>query len=306
MPTLFDLILRHALYFEGARRGIVEEFRPLTSDLDERMMKVLRRVNVSNLGELTKADFNRIMVRLRSELNAGFKSDLTAFNRKMRQLSDIETSINQRIFRADSGRRVAVDSADVWGQARAKDIAATGSNMERTARRFRDSAINDIERVLRRGYADKSDLDAILRDLRGTGQDFGGSMNRIQAWADSYSDTVSKHVSSNSKYETSSEYYDEYDWVSIIDDVTTQICRDRNGNRYRYGEGPIPPAHYRCRSEIVPVTGEAVNKQSLAEWLEDQPGEFLSDVFKNGRTDLDNVKVITLDELKGKLEFILI
>jgi len=102
-------------------------------------------------------------------------------------------------------------------------------------------------------------------------------------------------------------YYDEYDWISVLDEVTTDICISRHGNRYKYGEGPIPPAHYNCRSEIVPVDANEANQtQSLADWLADQPGEFLSDVFKAGRTDLDNVKVITLDSLKGKLEFILV
>jgi hypothetical protein len=280
----------------------------LIRGLDTEVLRVFQTIPVNNFGELTKADFNRIMVQLRTRLVAVFGKETSRFNSVMRDLSDIEVSLFQRIFRADTGQRIAVDNASVWAKARNRDIAATGGNMARAERQFMNATINVVENLARRGYADKLDTKDVLNSIRGTqARGFrNGGFARVKSWADSYSTTITQHVGSSAKYETSSNYYDEYDWISILDEVTTQICIDRAYQRYKYGEGPIPPAHYFCRSEIVPVSEGAPARQSFVDWLRGQPGEFLSDVFKAGRRDLDNVKVITLDEFKGKLEFILV
>jgi len=45
-----------------------------------------------------------------------------------------------------------------------------------------------------------------------------------------------------------------YEWVAKLDDRTTDICNDRDGNIYEFKAGsPLPPAHWNCRSQITPV-----------------------------------------------------
>jgi phage gp29-like protein len=40
-------------------------------------------------------------------------------------------------------------------------------------------------------------------------------------------------------------------WDSVLDDNTTQICRDRHGRRWGDGWFAPPPAHYNCRSTLI-------------------------------------------------------
>lgn len=309
MPTLFSMLMRHALYFGGARQGVSTDFRRLiVRGLDSEIRRVFETTNVANLGDLTKAEYNRFNANLRAAMQRVFVREGRAFNTTMRELSRIETQLYQAIFRRDTGTRVAIDRSTLWANVRNRPIGATGGIMARAERALSSSSINLIETLARRGFADKLNTADVLSQIRGVqSANFrNGSLARIQAWADSYSSTIFQHVGASSKDYTASDYYDEYDWVSILDNVTTDICIERAGQRYKYGEGPIPPAHYHCRSETVPVNGEAPPPARFVDWLSEQPGEFLSDLFKGGRRDLDSVKVITLPQFAGKLEFILV
>src|SRR4051812_17943716 len=124
MPTLFDMLMRHALYLEGARRGVAVDFRTLIRGLDAEVIRLFNTIPVNNFGELTKADFTRIMTQLRARLVTTFGKENSRFTSIMRDLSDIEVSLFQRIFRADTGQRIAVDNAGVWAKARNREIAA--------------------------------------------------------------------------------------------------------------------------------------------------------------------------------------
>ena len=59
----------------------------------------------------------------------------------------------------------------------------------------------------------------------------------------------------------------------MLDSATTEICRSRDGRTWRYGKGPLPPAHYRCRSKIVPVRPNPPNTraETFLEWVRRQP-----------------------------------
>lgn len=45
----------------------------------------------------------------------------------------------------------------------------------------------------------------------------------------------------------------DFIWLSIIDKVTSDFCRARNGLVFHWADDPVvPPAHYNCRSTIAP------------------------------------------------------
>ncbi len=48
------------------------------------------------------------------------------------------------------------------------------------------------------------------------------------------------------------EFLEGYEWISKLDDRTTDICNERDGNVYEFKLGnPTPPAHWNCRSQIA-------------------------------------------------------
>jgi hypothetical protein len=65
-------------------------------------------------------------------------------------------------------------------------------------------------------------------------------------------------------------------FVAVLDNRTTKLCRSLNNKRYAIGEGPIPPLHMNCRSIRVLVLppsigGAPFDPGSYATWIRRQP-----------------------------------
>jgi hypothetical protein len=65
-------------------------------------------------------------------------------------------------------------------------------------------------------------------------------------------------------------------FVAVLDDRTTNLCRGLNGNRYPIGEGPRPPIHMNCRSMRIVVLPEEVGgpiwePEVYDSWIRKQP-----------------------------------
>jgi SPP1 gp7 family putative phage head morphogenesis protein len=125
-----------------------------------------------------------------------------------------------------------------------------------------------------------------------------------------------------------------YQWVSTLDSRTSTICRSLDGVVFKFGKGPVPPAHVNCRSRIVPelddkydwltegetrssIDGYVPADQNYYEWLKGQPAGFQDDalgktrakLFRDGgigpnefaRLNLGrNFEPLTLDEMRRK------
>lgn len=99
--------------------------------------------------------------------------------------------------------------------------------------------------------------------------------------------TVAQQAAMQIAEAVSSILYGRYRWDSIIDSATTDICRSRNRKTYTMGQGPLPPAHYHCRSHITPIEDNAsVRNQSLYTWLREQPRELLVYLFGEDGAEL--------------------
>jgi len=124
MPTLYDMILRHALYFEGARRGAAKDFGKIVRGLDAEIMRVFQRTTVDNMGNMTRAEFNKFVADLRRSMNRVFTDETKRLNTVSRRLADIENTIYQRMFRLNTGKRIArLTRAELWSGIRNKQIA---------------------------------------------------------------------------------------------------------------------------------------------------------------------------------------
>ncbi len=79
-----------------------------------------------------------------------------------------------------------------------------------------------------------------------------------------------------------------YEYVATLDSRTSAICGSLDGRTFRYGEGPMPPQHFNCRSTTVPIiddddlrkqfpdtrpsaTGRVPQGVNYANWLKDNP-----------------------------------
>jgi len=98
------------------------------------------------------------------------------------------------------------------------------------------------------------------------------------------------------------------EWVSVLDNSTTPVCASRDGIVYPVGEGPRPPAHFRCRSVMASkvdpkynlgagITGTRASKgadggkqvsanTTFGPWLKSQPASFQRDYLGDARYEL--------------------
>ena len=90
-----------------------------------------------------------------------------------------------------------------------------------------------------------------------------------------------------------------YRWISILDSLTSQICRSLDGQVFPFGKGPLPPAHPNCRSSII--------AEMIGKWLKrDDAGRFAKRDERqaqgaNGKEDVDG-KVTYYEWLKTQPE----
>lgn len=128
--------------------------------------------------------------------------------------------------------------------------------------------------------------------------------------------TSTNHLATQARNETIKENQDicdGYEWVATLDSRTSLICASRDGIIYPISDNPErspkPPAHYGCRSTIVPVVkpefdllsdedesrpfvgpdgrkGTVDGKLTYEQWLRRQPESFQIDVLGRSRFEL--------------------
>lgn len=223
---------------------------------------------------------------------------------------------------------VTGDGGRLWSAIVNTPLPANGVFLIAFIKAFQTSAIASVEQKIRMAWANKWSVDETIAAIVGTGgtgrppvgQGTSSQLDRINVQGQAVIDTVIAHVQTSTAAAVQSALYEWYGWYSVMDNRTTPICISRNLKRYRYGYGPIPPAHIRCRSHIAPIVGTTdVPEEMLFHWLTRQPKQVQNDMLgkdvatklRNGeisRKDLSSiygVKPLTLDQYKDKIELIL-
>jgi len=155
---------------------------------------------------------------------------------------------------------------------------------------------NDIvktEAVIRNAWVNKKTVSELKADLVGgtnktkdaegkvSEEIVKGSTARFNTAMGAVLATVIQHTAQQAISAVNSTLWPRYVWVSVIDGVTSDICRKRNGKTWVYGKGPIPPAHVKCRSHTMPFEyyNPDFEMPTFYEWLKEQPDGFITSVF---------------------------
>jgi len=192
------------------------------------------------------------------------------------------------------------------------------------------------------GFYEGKTTAEIVRDVIGTkSQNYkNGILNVSRTNAERMVRTALSHTSSvarNKTFTDNSDLIPYYEWVSTLDGRTSPVCRARDGNVYKVSKGPLPPAHYNCRSTTAPlfksdvkvdgkkltkldqggtrasIDGQVSADLNYNDWLKKQSKAFQVDVlgkdkaklFRDGGITMDKFvndrgQALTLAELKTK------
>ena len=146
-------------------------------------------------------------------------------------------------------------------------------NGEVVSKAFRGIAVDQAERfsqVVRNGLLTGEPTPAIAKRLIGRLEfgDYGPLSVRqlaapggeLTAVADNQILTLVRtsinqvaNAASMAVYETNQDITKKYRYVATLDTSTSSICRALDGREFPYGQGPMPPQHFGCRSSVVAV-----------------------------------------------------
>lgn len=204
----------------------------------------------------------------------------------------------------------------------AKGATITLPNGSTVEKAFRGIAVDQAERfsqVVRNGLLTGETTPSIAKRLIGNlqfgeeartvkqliaagGQSTAVANNQVMALVRTSINQVA-NTASQQVYEANQDITKKYRYVATLDTRTSSICRALDGREFSYGQGPMPPQHFNCRSTTVPVIdyeglgfsppppgrrasmgGQVPANQSYGDWLSKQSKETQEEVLGKGKT----------------------
>ncbi len=343
--TLFNIIARRQLYVEGVKTSELEKFQGVIAKIAARMRQILGSVEYDRLNEMTRAELQALINQIKKEIDDEMSAWLLVFTASLTTFAYSSYQLNQRLygsFLAESDeilnrnravlilkkkRITDLNKDQVWSKISNVIMLATGVTALSFARGFvtatRSAILASVQKAVAAAKSPAEALKDLTRDNSKPGQTNApqGVLRLVGTQAKSVFDTILQQVSESAGYLIGSRVYDRYRWDSVMDSRTTDICRNLNGQIFRIGQGPIPPAHYNCRSHITQLTGKRDDKRppNLYDWARTQPEAFIKDILglrdaallaagkmteADLRKKLRSLPAISVDEFESKAEII--
>lgn len=206
----------------------------------------------------------------------------------------------------------------LWSAVTNAPIPANGLYLLPFVKTFATSAQAGVENTIRKAWSNGWTLQETIAELTGEDAKQGTSsqLQRVGVQAGAVTATAIQHVAAVVGAGAISGLFGWYIWLSVMDSRTSEICTSRNRKRYRFGQGPIPPAHIRCRSHIAPIVGmDDIAAESFYNWAVRQPANVQDDILgeangeslRNGslkEKDLSKYEAtrpLTLEEFRRKI-----
>lgn len=332
---LYDIAVRKAAFLEGVKLNQIGELNAVLFDLSEELKKVLGRVRYRTLDGLSKAALNRLILELREVQGEIYSKYTEGLIEQLQEFSKVDAAVARIVFGTakveeddedeeepmDEETAIAVIEATndnetliplfgllgatsnerIWSAAVNAPMPANGMYIVPFIKGFGVSAQANVENIIRQAYANRLTIEQVLELITGrTAQGVGGAIQRIESQGAAVILTATQHVDSIVNAGVASALFGRYQWISVMDSRTTVICRGRNRRIYEYGRGPLPPAHIRCRSTVVPIVGNnpEIDDETFYTWLSTQPDEVQRQVLtRKGRVLLDAGE-LTADDLQ--------
>lgn len=315
---LYDIATRLQLYTEGVKVDQGRQFNYVLLKVREEFKKLLNRVKYRTLDGLTKAELNSLIVSLHKSQSNIYSEYQEQIIKQLKDFMAASMEVNRRTmataFVEDDDEEqepltddeaIAVmqeqnksnhfiplfgiaaatgDNKRMWTAIQNTPIPANGLYVLPFLKGFTASAQASVENIVRKAWANGWTVEETIAEVAGNDsrQGTANQMQRIQVQATAVLATAIQHVAAMTAAAVGSTLFGRYRWYSVIDSGTTDICRSRNMRIYTYGEGPLPPAHIRCRSHTAPYVGNDPNdtqQETLYAWLRRQTKDIQDDAL---------------------------
>lgn len=353
---LYDIAVRQQVYVEGVKVQFAREFNFVLAELRLELNRVLSRVKYKTLDGLTKAELNKLVLSLRESQTRIYSKYTQQLIKQLKDFMAADLEMNRRAYSlahaemnmedGETPPKVPTDAQAIayikqqnessniiplfgiasvignndrlWSAVTNAPIPANGLYLLPFVKTFATSAQAGVENTIRKAWANGWTLQETIAELTGEDAKQGTSsqLQRVGVQAGAVTATAIQHVAAVVGAGAISALFGWYVWRSVMDSKTSEICTSRNRKRYRFGQGPIPPAHIRCRSHISPIVGnDDIAAESFYTWAVRQPANVQDDILgeangeslRNGslkEKDLSKyeaTKPLTLEEFRRKI-----
>ena len=306
--ALQETSIRHAVYLQRLKSGEANKFLPFLREMSD---SIRARLSGDELTELSRSRLNRLLVSTEKELLGILQNYQQQLELSLVNIGEYEADFEARALASLGFDSVVPAPAQVAAAIFTNPIGVEGVNKGKLLDPFiRDWTETDaaaVTNLLRQGaYEGKTNFQ-IMREVRGiVSKGFkDGELSKVNRHAEAITRTAVQHVASQARvstWEANDDIVVGYQWVSVLDNRTTTLCRSLDGRVYKIGKGPLPPAHINCRSTTVaeladdlkmfdqpttraarsPTTGKTVSTSAgdtYYSWLKKQPAAYQDSVI---------------------------
>ena len=306
---LYDILLRQQMFLEGFKNFQSAKFRKELPTLVKELRKEFAKVPYKILDDMTKKELNEFQRNIKRVNNQFFDYWNKILLRDLDEFMEIEFGMDKNIlanylYEQDKSENDILTSEQeidktIKDNAKEEDtnklvpfawvfdnetdklkakilsaiIPATGTLTIEFLNTLSEFSLKRIASTINRGFVDKKTLNEILEEITGT-KDNGykdGVLIPLSTAQTTITNTIIQHTASLMSTFVFATTYNKYQWHSVMDSRTTDICISRNNKVYTYGKGPLPPAHQRCRSKTAPYLGFDIPQENFNQWIGRQP-----------------------------------
>ena len=305
---LYDASIRLQILIEALKANFQLLFNPVIAELETQVNALLYAAKAESMGDLTKRDLELLVAKVHKLQIKIYSDYVGTITDEMRDFADTLGEVLTAVYEVDPKK-----DSRVWSAATNEPIGANGVFVGAFVQSFAASGTVQIENMIRKAYAN-------AKTKTQTAQDVVANLNKIRFQSNAVTNTNIQHIAAMVSQSYAAGRFGYYRWVSIIDAATTEICYERNNKRFRYGEGPLPPAHINCRSTIVPdEDGQNTKAETFFSFLKRQGnviqnialGTRTAEAFRAGRVKaadlmkLANPQALTTSDFKKSVQLII-
>lgn len=237
---LYDASVRLQLLVEAIKVNFQLLFNPVFDALSEQINALVYAAKVESFDGLTKRDLELLVAKIHKLQIKIYSEYVGTLTDEMRDFANALGEVVASVYEVDEKK-----ASRIWSAIQSEPIAANGVFVGVFVKSFAATGTVATENMIRKAYAN-------ARTKTQTAQDVQATLNKIRFQSNAVTNTNIQHIAAMVSQSYAAGRFGWYRWISVLDSATTDICHSRHNKRYRYGEGPLPPAHINCRSMIVP------------------------------------------------------
>lgn len=250
---LLDALTRHQIFIQRYAKGREQQ----AIDTINRIKETVQGRLTENLDTMSKARLDRLLIDLK-QLSNGLYNDLADdIMKELIDFTDYEVGFTQRMLNSNIVGETVLPNPELIQSA----IYTNVMKLEPTKNYSISSILSEFS-LKKANQITQTITDGVI--IGDTTPDIVNSLTnlfRLQSnQAATLARTITNHVATQAReavYRQNRDIMEGYEWVATLDSRTSLICASRDGTVYPFGNDPIknpkPPAHFSCRSTIVPV-----------------------------------------------------